>query len=103
MLHLRVFFFTTHAADLSGPAFLYIQARRSFVTGKARFPNKLIGRSPEFSAIIFLGGSIATEISQKYYPHGLFPGTFDPWDIAAYATGVGICYLIEKVGFEITA
>lgn len=103
MLHVHLFFLTTHAADLSGPAFLYILARRSFVTGRARFPNSLVGRSPELAGAVFFLGSLGTEISQKYYPHGLFPGTYDPWDIAAYAAGVGICYLIEKAGFEISA
>jgi hypothetical protein len=41
-------------------------------------------------SVLFIA-SAATEISQYFWPHGLFPGTFDPKDIAAFGVGIGIC------------
>lgn len=29
-------------------------------------------------------------------PQGFFAGTYDPWDIVAYAIGLCICYGCEK-------
>lgn len=37
-----------------------------------------------------------TELSQYFWPHGIFAGTFDPFDILAYAVGVGVCFLFDK-------
>ncbi|MFH1198346.1 MAG: hypothetical protein V1720_21775 [bacterium] len=96
MAHLHVLFLTTHAADLSGPAMLYIQFRKSWQQGNRKILTTLFGCSPEITASVFFFGSTATEIIQKYYPHGIFPGRFDPWDIVSYAVGVGICYGLEK-------
>jgi hypothetical protein len=102
MLNLHVPFFTTHAADLSGPALLYIQTRRSWQQGSTRFLTRAFGRSPEVTAGVFFFASTATEISQIFYPHGIFSGRFDPWDIVAFAVGVGACYISEKAGLGIT-
>jgi hypothetical protein len=96
MLHLRMSILTTHAADVSGPALLYIQFRKSWQQGNRKFLTRIFGRSPEITASTFFFGSVITEISQKYYPHGIFPGVYDPWDIAAYAVGVGTFYFLEK-------
>ncbi len=98
MMRMHVFFFTTHAADLSGPAFLYIQARKLWQEGSRSLLSRTIGRTPERAAAAFFGASAVTEISQIYFPHGIFSGRFDPLDIAAYAVGVGTCYLLEKAG-----
>ena len=102
MMHLHVFFLTTHAADLFCPALLYIQARKSWQTGESHFPNNIVGRSPEIAAAVFFSGSVLTELSQKFFPHGIIPGTFDPCDIIAYAVGVGTCYILEKKGIGLT-
>lgn len=99
MLHLRVPFFTTHAADLSGPALLYIMTRKLWQEGKRRFPYGLLGRTPEIAAGSFFLASVLTEISQIYYPRGIFSGRFDPLDIAAYGLGIGICYMLDKLKF----
>lgn len=32
-----------------------------------------------------------------WWPRGAFRGTFDPWDVLAYAAGVGIPYLVETL------
>jgi len=96
MAHMQIPFLTTHAADLSGPAMLYIHFRKSWQQGNRRILINVFGRSPEITASTFFFASAVTEISQKYYPHGIFPGRFDPWDIVSYAVGVGMCYCLEK-------
>ena len=96
MAHLHIPFITTHAADLSGPAMLFIHFRKSWQQGNRGILINTFGRSPEITESAFFFASAPTEISQKYYPHGIFPGSFDPWDIVSYAVGIGICYCLEK-------
>jgi hypothetical protein len=51
------------------------------------------GYSPGRAASsIFLVG-VVSEIGQRY---GILTGTYDPWDIVAYAVGLLICYGIDK-------
>lgn len=97
MIHQKVPFLTTHAADLSCPAFLYIGFRSRWLSGRRTFPTHPLGRSPEFTALTFFLASTATEISQYFAPHGLFPGRFDPWDVIAYAAAAVCCYTAEKL------
>ncbi len=90
-------FLTNHAADLACPAWLYIGLRG--LTG-SRGPSTLgrfFATTPERAALLLFGGSTLTELSQIWWPHGLFRGTFDPYDILSYAIGVGACYVFEKV------
>jgi hypothetical protein len=47
-----------------------------------------------FASVLF-GASAATEVSQYYWPHGVFPGVFDPLDVAAYGVGIGVCCLAD--------
>ncbi len=97
MMHVRGGFLTNYLADLTFPPWYYIVIR-GLSSGKDRVPRLLrwFGQSPERTAIsIFLVGA-ATEISQLYWPRGLFKGTYDTWDIVAYALGLAICYSIER-------
>lgn len=55
-----------------------------------------VGRTPEIAALSLFVASALTEVSQIYWPRGMFSGRFDPLDIAAYAAGVGACYIAEK-------
>ncbi len=57
---------------------------------------RIFGATPELAALFIFGGSTATEICQRIWPHGLFPGTYDPLDIAAYGISVGLCYACDK-------
>jgi hypothetical protein len=96
MFHLRGLF-TSYGADLAQPAWIYITIRRRPASGVARW----FGGSSEMAAgSIFLVG-LASELSQYFWPHGLFHGTFDPIDILAFAIGVLICYMAERIGFSI--
>jgi hypothetical protein len=55
------------------------------------------GRTAERAAVsIFLVG-VVTEVSQLYWPRGLFGGRFDPWDIVAYGSGLLLVYLLDDL------
>jgi hypothetical protein len=41
--------------------------------------------------------STLTEWTQLYWPRGIFRGTFDPLDIAAFGVGLGACYAAERM------
>jgi hypothetical protein len=84
--------FTSYAADLTNPAWVYIVMRRGIVVRWARW----FGRSPERAAFSIFAVGVATELSQIRWPHGFFRGRFDPLDIVAYAIGLTICCLIDR-------
>ena len=46
------------------------------------------------------GVSTLTELSQVYWPRGVFAGRFDPLDILAYGCGLAVCYVADKVSRE---
>lgn len=98
MLGIHIVFLTTQAADLSGPAILYIITRRSWRLGNKRLLTRIIGRSPELTAGILFGACAVTEISQYFWPNGIFRGRFDPLDLGAFAVSVLACYAFEKAG-----
>jgi hypothetical protein len=56
----------------------------------------MLGHTPERAALVLFLASTLTEISQFYWPRGLFPGRFDAMDIVAYAVGLAICYAMDK-------
>jgi len=55
------------------------------------------GTRPEKAALVIFVAGVLTEVSQRYWPGGLFAGRFDPFDILAFAVGIGVCYLFDKV------
>jgi hypothetical protein len=89
-------FATNHLADLVGPAWLYIVFRGLAEPQKRNRLGRFIGATPERAAIILCVGSAATEITQIYWPSGLFAGRFDPLDIVAFAIGLFPLYLVDK-------
>ena len=97
MLHVHAGFLTSYLADLVVPAWLYVNARglKPGSPGSSLL-RSTVGRTPERAALILFVASTLTEVSQIYWPHGLFAGRFDPYDILAYAFGVGVCYSAEK-------
>lgn len=94
LLHVRAGVLTNHAADLVVPAWLYITVRG--LAGHRHRLRSTVGRSPETAALLLFVASTATELSQKWWPHGLFRGRFDPLDIAAYAAGLLACYAADR-------
>jgi hypothetical protein len=96
MMRVRAGFITNYVADIAVPAYLYIVFRGLHEPAYRTPLTKYLGRRPEITALVVLGGSIATEICQHYWPKGLFAGRYDPYDIVAYGVGVGICYVFDK-------
>jgi len=90
-------FLSNHAADLACPAWLYIGIRGLVGPRRRSALGRYFGATPERAALVLFGGSTLTEFSQIWWPKGLFAGTYDPYDIMAYAIGVGACYAFEKV------
>lgn len=89
-------FATNHLADVVGPAWLYIVFRGLAEPEKRTRLGRFLGATPERAATILFVGSSATEITQIYWPSGLFAGRFDPLDIAAFAIGLLPLYLVDK-------
>jgi hypothetical protein len=97
MLHVHGGFLTNHAADLVVPVWLYVVMRGLHSTrGRTTIIQRIVGRTPEGAAIILFIASAATEVSQYYWPRGLFRGRFDLLDIVAYAVGLAACYLADR-------
>ncbi len=97
MLHVRAGFLTNYAADLVVPALLYVMFRG--LAERERRPRLLrrwFGATPERSALVLFLASAGTEWSQRYWPKGVFSGRYDPWDIAAFGVGIGICYACDR-------
>lgn len=97
MLHVRGGFLTNHAADVFVPAWLYVAARGLYSrSGRTTLIQRTIGRTPEIAALSLFVASAVTEVSQYYWPHGLFPGRFDWYDLLSYAVGVVVVFAADK-------
>ncbi len=96
MTETRAGFATNHLADLVGPAWLYIAFRGLAEPRKRNRLGRFLGATPERAATILFAGSCATEITQIYWPSGLFAGRFDRLDIAAFAVGLLPLYLADR-------
>ena len=97
VLRIRGGFLTNHLADLTIPAWLYIASRGLHTQHPGRtLIRRTVGRSAEFAAVSLFAASATTEVSQLFWPHGVFPGRFDPLDLVAYAAGILACYAAER-------
>lgn len=85
-----------YGADIAIPAWLYISTRSLDNRDRKRVIRRYLGRTPETAAVLLLLASTGTELSQRFWPNGLFPGHFDWLDIAAFAAGIGLCYALDK-------
>ncbi|MEO7996579.1 MAG: hypothetical protein ABI852_03995 [Gemmatimonadaceae bacterium] len=95
--HIRAGFLTNHLADLVVPAWMYVVARAPYDANKRKtLLQWSLGRSPEFAAGSLFIASALSEVSQYYWPTGLFRGRFDPLDILAYAVGLVAVYVADK-------
>ena len=94
MRRIRAGFLTNYGADLAFPTWLYSVFRD--MLGPGTILTRLVGSSPERAAVVIFVAGVATELSQLYWPNGFFAGQFDPYDIVAYAVGIGVCYLFDK-------
>ena len=96
MRGLRAGFLTNYGADLAQPAWLYISVRSLDNPRRRGLLRHTIGTSPLVAALTLFVASTLTEISQYFWPHGLFRGTFDPLDIVAYGLGLSVCYFCDR-------
>ncbi len=95
MRHIHAGMLTDYGADLTQPAWLYIASRSLDNPARQGWVRRTVGATPIRAAALIFLGSTATEISQYFWPQGLFPGTYDPFDILAYAVGTGICFALD--------
>ncbi len=96
MKHIPAGLLTSYGADITIPAWLYIATRSLDKPSRTTLLRKLFGQTPEVAALVIFVGSALTEVSQYYSPKGLFPGTFDYFDLLAYTTGIAVCYFLDK-------
>ncbi|MBK6779168.1 MAG: hypothetical protein IPI38_01440 [Gemmatimonadetes bacterium] len=89
-------FATNYLADLVVPAYLYLVIRSPLPPNCQTWLARRVGATPERAAVLLFLGSLATEVSQKYWPAGLFRGRFDPLDIVAFAVGLMLVYALDK-------
>jgi hypothetical protein len=88
MFHVRGGFVTNYGADLFGTAWFYAmfrQGRTIFQRGRP------LGAAASASAVF--AGCAAFELAQRI---DLFPGVFDPLDLAAFAGSVLACYALDR-------
>lgn len=96
MAHIRAGILTSHGADLTLPAWLYITVRSLDDPRRNTWMTRRLGYSPALVAAVMFVGSAATEASQFFWPHGVFRGVFDVYDILAYGIGIAICYFLDS-------
>jgi len=96
MTHQHAGLFTSFASDLTLPAWLYVVFRRKRNSFASRWRRALGNSPPSALAGIFFVASAATEVSQRFWPHGIFSGTFDLLDIVAYGLGLGLCWVADS-------
>jgi hypothetical protein len=96
MNRVRGGFVTNYGADLTQPAWLYIVVRELPRPGANSVLHRIIGSRPETAALVIFVAGTLTEVSQLYWPAGLFSGRFDPYDLVAFASGISACYIVDK-------
>ena len=94
--HIHAGLVTSYGADLALPAWLYIATRSLDNPQRQSWLKRIVGRTPELTASILFLASAITEVSQYYWPRGVFPGVFDFFDILAYGIGILACYILDK-------
>ncbi|MBK6454479.1 MAG: hypothetical protein IPF87_00100 [Gemmatimonadetes bacterium] len=95
-LHVRAGVLTNYAADLVVPALLHVMLRRGRGRAASSFLRRWIGTTPARAGTVLFLASAVTEVSQRAWPHGIFSGRFDPWDLFAFGAGLALCYAGER-------
>jgi hypothetical protein len=79
---------TNYGADVLGTAWLYAMARLGWTVFQRRRPT-----TAAVAAAVVLALCVLSELGQAIR---LVPGHYDPFDIAAFALGIGTCLLLER-------
>ena len=95
MLEVRGGFATNYLADIIIPPLLYINTVK--LPAKRFKVLAYLSEKPLLTAILIFAGSTFTEICQIFWPRGIFSGYFDPWDIAAFSSGLIVVYTVDKL------
>jgi hypothetical protein len=95
MLEVRGGFATNYLADIIIPPLLYINTVK--LLAKRFKVLAYLSEKPLLTAILIFAGSTFTEICQIFWPRGIFSGYFDPWDIAAFSSGLIVVYTVDKL------
>jgi hypothetical protein len=94
------FFLRSYGADVTVPAWMYIMLRSLEGPRRRQVFHRLLGRTPEQAAVLLFLASTATELMQRFFPRGPIPGTFDKFDIVAFAVGLVVVYVLDKRSAE---
>lgn len=93
-------FLTNYLADVAFPTWFYI-----YIRGLHRSDGKLanlvgvgnwFGQTSERALLSIFVVGLVTELKTQYWPTGPITGTFDVWDLAAYASILLICYGADR-------
>ncbi len=95
MLRVRGGLLTSHLADAAIPALLFVVFSGLSGRPRPRLLPQALRDAPGLLAVVIFAANAATEVSQYFWPKGLFPGTFDPLDFVAFGAGILPFYLIE--------
>ena len=87
----------SYAFDVLVPAWLYVEIRGLYAPGRSDWRTRLIGCSPERTAVVLFVATAAAEGGQCFKTWTHFPGVFDIYDLIAYAVGIGACYGVDRV------
>ncbi len=90
-----------YGADVALPAWMYIMLRSLEGPRRRQVFHRLFGSTPEQAVALLFIGSTATELMQRFFPGGLVPGTYDAFDIVAYAAGLAAVYGLDKRSIEL--
>ena len=90
-------FLRSYAFDVIAPAWVYVEFRGLYAPGRSNWRTRLIGSSPERTALVLFVLTAAAEGGQYFKSWTYLPGVFDIYDLIAYAVGIGACYGIDKM------
>jgi hypothetical protein len=90
-------FLRSYAFDVMAPAWAYVEFRGLYAPSRSNWRTRLIGCSPERTALVLFVATAAAEGGQYFNTWTHLPGVFDMYDLIAYAVGIGACYGVDKV------
>jgi hypothetical protein len=80
---------TDYGADVFGVGWVYVPIR----IGRTIFGRRFSMDAPG-AAVIVCVASVAWELAERVH---LIPGTYDPYDIVAYAVAATLCWSVDRI------
>jgi hypothetical protein len=98
MGRVRAGFLTNYLADITFPPWYYIVVRGlASRDGRGLRALRWFGGSPARTALAIFGVGVASELAQGAWAGRVIAGTYDPWDIVAYALGLACTYVCDPL------